>query len=291
MLYLNDAQRQMLLSRLPSNRVAHRNVGGKNLSYVEASDIKRWLIRVFGFGGFEVNVRDMDLVFEEQRDGKWHVGYRCLLTLTLHTLENGHQGYTDYTEAAVGFATLGSRGEAHDMACKTAESDALKRCAIYLGTTFGLSLYFNTNEDVVIRTLDQAQEGAGEAIPVESDRQAIPEVSEPQEPAQEPGQSLPAEGVQPLDATDKAVQTLSDAGMTAEAPAPTTGAEATWFDSLRAAAMNPDEAERVRQTVALQKIAVEQFGEQFLDRVQTVKGAEMTVRNLIVECSAGRFLS
>lgn len=279
MLKLNDAQRQVLLSRLSSDRVKNRRVGGASHSYVEASDVKRWLIRVFGFGGFDVNVREMTLAFEEQNErGLWNVGYKCVLTLSLH---GEPAGWTEYTEAAVGFATLGSRGEAHDMACKTAESDALKRCAIYLGTLFGLSLYFNTNEDVVVRTLEDGQGGTEAAVLPESDHQAVPEESSPQEPA---------EAVQTLDATDAAVQALSDAGMTAASPAPTTGAEATWFDSLRGAAMNPNEAERIKQIVALQKIAAEHFDDGFLDRVTTVQNAEMTIRNLIVECSAGRFV-
>ena len=59
-----------------------------------------------------------------------------------------------YTEAAVGSATLPQRGEAHDMAVKTAESDAIKRAAINLGTQFGLSLYNNGDlKDVVKATL------------------------------------------------------------------------------------------------------------------------------------------
>ena len=46
------------------------------------------------------------------------------------------------------------RGEAHDMAIKTAESDALKRAAINLGTQFGLSLYDEGSmKDVVGMTL------------------------------------------------------------------------------------------------------------------------------------------
>jgi hypothetical protein len=40
------------------------------------------------------------------------------------------------------------------MAIKTAESDAIKRAAINLGTQFGLSLYNNGSlRDVVVQTL------------------------------------------------------------------------------------------------------------------------------------------
>jgi hypothetical protein len=61
-----------------------------------------------------------------------------------------------YREGAVG-STSGPAnmiGEHHDNAAKTAASDALKRCAMNLGTQFGLSLYDNgTTNDVVKRTL------------------------------------------------------------------------------------------------------------------------------------------
>jgi hypothetical protein len=44
------------------------------------------------------------------------------------------------------------------MAIKTAESDALKRAAINLGTQFGLSLYNNGSlRDVIVKTLDMEQ--------------------------------------------------------------------------------------------------------------------------------------
>lgn len=148
---LNDRQYQQLLAPLNEKRVAKRSGGGgKSLSYLEAWDVKAHLIRIFGFGAWSADVLDTHLAYEEQTDkGNWSVGYRVTLRLTIHTL-----GCT-YTEAAVGSAMLGQRGEAHDMAIKTAESDALKRAAINLGTQFGLSLYDNGSlRDVVIKTLD-----------------------------------------------------------------------------------------------------------------------------------------
>jgi hypothetical protein len=61
-----------------------------------------------------------------------------------------------YTESAIG-STSGPAsmvGEHHDNAIKTAASDALKRCAINLGTQFGLSLYDDgSTRDVVKNTL------------------------------------------------------------------------------------------------------------------------------------------
>jgi len=145
-------QYEILLKPLAASRVATRTAAGRSLAYVEAWDIKAHLIRIFGFGGWSWRVQDVTLAFEdvETKDGKtrYSVGYRVTGILSIASLD------CEYAEAAVGFATLPQRGEAHDMAVKTAESDALKRAAINLGTQFGLSLYNNgSRHDVIGHTL------------------------------------------------------------------------------------------------------------------------------------------
>lgn len=152
---LNERQYKQLLAPLNEKRIAKRSGGGgKSLSYLEAWDVKAHLIRIFGFGAWSADVIESALAYEEQTEkGNWSVGYRVVLRLTIHSL-----GCT-YTEAAVGSSMQGSRAEAHDMAIKTAESDALKRAAINLGTQFGLSLYDDGSlRDVVMQTLDRADD-------------------------------------------------------------------------------------------------------------------------------------
>ena len=161
---LNNAQYEQLLKPLNPIRVAKRSGGGRQLSYLEAWDVKAHLNRIFGFLNWSSDVIESSLAFEEKNEkGQWHVGYKVTLRLTI----NGEDWVrTTYTEAAVGFASLPSRGEAHDMAIKTAESDALKRAAINMGTQFGLSLYNNgATADVVGKTLDRdtvSQKSTGE---------------------------------------------------------------------------------------------------------------------------------
>lgn len=152
---LNDHQYEQLLKPLNPNRVAKRQQAGRNLSYLEAWDVKAHLNRIFGFCKWSADVVESTLAFEEQNEkGQWQVGYKVVLRLGIGT--RWDDAIVTYTEAAVGSATLPSRGEAHDMAIKTAESDALKRAAINLGTQFGLSLYDNGSlKDVVGRTLDR----------------------------------------------------------------------------------------------------------------------------------------
>lgn len=129
-------QYDLLMKPINPGRVKQRQQSGRTFSYIEAWDVKAHLIRAFGFGGFDADVTAVHLAYEEQDDkGRWQVGYRVTVRLYVHALG------CEYTEAAVGSATLPSRGDAHDMALKSGESDALKRAAVYLGDQFGLSLY------------------------------------------------------------------------------------------------------------------------------------------------------
>jgi len=154
---LNNAQRAQLLRPLNSGRVKKRS----NMSYLEAFDVKAHLTRIFGFGGYSSDVLSSELVFDDtspNSKGKENhdVAYKVVLRLTIHGIGPNGCDVT-YTEAAIGASHQPDRGEAHDMAVKTAESDALKRAAINLGTQFGLSLYANgATRDIIGRTLDLA---------------------------------------------------------------------------------------------------------------------------------------
>lgn len=152
---LTREQYDVLLKPLAAHRVSQRQQAGMTLSYLEAWDVKAHLIRVFGFCGWSADVISSELAFEDKDEkGRWNVGYKVVMRLRIHGDDPLVLGDTTYTEAAVGSATNGSRGDAHDMAIKTAESDALKRAAINLGTQFGLSLYDSGNrQDVVGHTL------------------------------------------------------------------------------------------------------------------------------------------
>lgn len=163
---LTPEQYEVLLKPLAASRVAHRSQGGMQLSYLEAWDVKAHLIRIFGFGGWSADVLSAELVFEDKDEkGRWNVGYKVVMRLRIHATGDPWSD-TTYTEAAVGSATLPQRGEAHDMAVKTAESDALKRAAINLGTQFGLSLYDNGSRNDVVKHTLRAPEGVTEPEPV-----------------------------------------------------------------------------------------------------------------------------
>lgn len=133
---------------------------GGNLSYLEAYDIKATLIKVFGFGGWSSELIESQEMFREQvpqasnpSKMNWKVAMKATVRLTIH------QTGAVYTEAAIAGSAQPDYTESADMALKSAESDALKRAAIMLGTQFGLSLYNNGSMvDVVKVVLSPGQE-------------------------------------------------------------------------------------------------------------------------------------
>jgi len=140
---ITNEQRDVLLKPLAASRINKRDGN----SYLEAWDVRAHLTRLFDFGGWSSDVLENvcafeDLSTEANRSGKfnWNVCYRATLRLTIFGLGPNGENVT-FTETSCGTSHQPDRGEAHDMACKTAESDAIKRAAANLGTQFGLSLY------------------------------------------------------------------------------------------------------------------------------------------------------
>jgi recombination DNA repair RAD52 pathway protein len=175
---LTPPQIRALMGRLSANRVANRSQGGRQLSYLEAYDVKATLIRIFGFGGFSAETIHTQVLRLEQQPGRsegsqmqWNATAICTVRLTIHALG------AVYQESASSDQSNPQPGEAVDFAIKTAESDALKRAATYLGTQFGLGLYDNGSTAEIVRIL------------IEPEQAAMWAASQPQAPAETPEQA------------------------------------------------------------------------------------------------------
>lgn len=171
--YLSEEQITRLLAPINPRRVSHKD----GMSHLEAYDVRAHLDRMFGFANWDGEVVESWQLFEEidgekvwntQKKGRnnttyagWDdnrrisVGYRVRYRLVIKS-PSGRE-LARYAEEATGDATNfpgSKRADAHDFAVKTAESQALKRCATNLGDQFGLSLYHNGSTDaLVMRTL------------------------------------------------------------------------------------------------------------------------------------------
>jgi hypothetical protein len=158
---LTAEQLEMLLRSISPNRVQQH----QGQSHLEAFDVRRWLTRVFGFGGWSDEILALEMVHQsiwpvtdnkgEPVPGKHRatVVYRVTLRLTVKDVHGNV--ITSWDDAATGEAVnQPTVGDAHDLAVKAAVSQALKRCAVNLGDQFGLSLYNGgSTEPVIVRTL------------------------------------------------------------------------------------------------------------------------------------------
>lgn len=220
---LSDLQIAWLLRPVDPDRVGS---DGKGFAHMEAWDIRRHLIRIFGFGGHDTDMLEASLIAEtsipnhqkKDRNGKpygqpfeaWTVIYRVAVRLAVKVdgIELGH-----WHGIATGDATnQPSRADAHDLALKTADSQALKRAATNLGDQFGLSLYnkgrlaavvqsslpywkapkeaeFNDDKVEADPEVAAARQEAGEAVPAGA-APAAQEQRTPESPTKEPSAHL-----------------------------------------------------------------------------------------------------
>lgn len=178
---LTAAQLDLLLQPISPARVREH----KGQAHIEAWDVRRWLTRIFGFGGWSDEILSCVLVHEvtwpildkgEVVPGKNRCTavYRVTLRLTVYD-EHGHEiGHWDDGATGDGINQV-SVGDAHDLALKTAMSQALKRCAVNLGDQFGLSLYNKRSLDpAVVRTVAHSSvRGAPQGIDAQQDAPVV----------------------------------------------------------------------------------------------------------------------
>jgi len=161
---LTAEQTRVLLKGIAPYRV--KEVQG--MAHVEGYDIRAMLIRVFNFAGFSItNPTPTTLIYEHPTMTKaqkpaFNTAYMAHVRITIHLPD----GDVYYDGTAVGEATMPDfkRGDTHDMAIKTADTQALKRAAINLGDQFGLSLYNDGSLQPLVRKLVGWDETKGEDV-------------------------------------------------------------------------------------------------------------------------------
>jgi len=156
---LTDKQRAALLSKINPARVQML----RGMAHLEAWDVRRYLIRIFGVGGYDFEVLETALVHSSATDRQKKDKDGNPYTYQVHTVVyrvtgrlviKDEQGFplAHWDDGAAGDAiNQPSVGDAHDMALKTAMSQAIKRCAVNLGDQFGLSLYNDGDAEPVVQ--------------------------------------------------------------------------------------------------------------------------------------------
>lgn len=159
-------QTTQLLKGLNPSRVEKRAQAGITLSYLAQQDVRAHLIRMFGFGGFDLKTLEANVVSIDEVNGKWEAC--CQVTMELTVRDPYGDTVCVYSETAIGTNTQGRKGEALDMAMKSASSDAMKRCATNLGDQFGLSLYSHGQVAPIVRgVLVNSPDSDGDEVGVE----------------------------------------------------------------------------------------------------------------------------
>lgn len=151
---LTDKQRAALLSKINPARVQML----RGMTHLEAWDVRRYLIRIFGVGGYDFEVLETALVHQSEGEKKRENGstypvYTVVYRVTGRLVVKDESGFpiAHWDDGAAGDAiNQPSVGDAHDMALKTAMSQAIKRCAVNLGDQFGLSLYNDGDAEPVV---------------------------------------------------------------------------------------------------------------------------------------------
>lgn len=184
-------------------------------SHLEAWDVRRTLIRAFGFDGFDIETKGLTLVREIEHapgtlkiakwnngnktevpnaETRWTVIYRAEIRLIIKV---DGQPIAVFEDAASGDScNQPSLGDAHDMAMKTALSQGLKRCAVNLGDQFGMSLYDGGSKVAVVKGSLVRPEAP--AVPPELGTNDEPVRPEPQAVA--PVSAPPAQEARPVSA-------------------------------------------------------------------------------------------
>lgn len=257
---LSVEQHVALLQDLASGRISTRSQSGKQFSYLEAWDVRRTLIRIFGFGGFSTRIVKAECVVDRPAGGdskNFDVAYLVQMELVIPQLD------AVYAEAAVGDAHVPNITQAHDFALKSACSDALKRCAANLGTQFGLSLYNKDSRaprgaDVVRMTLVNPIGGEtppdGRSLP--TDDVVVPEDQpEPETSAAAP-ESTPEQGGEAVPTNKPDVD--------------------EWLGKLRAVYDMTTSAQRLRAVAELKSAVTADF----LAQTVTIKAGTFTLERL-----------
>lgn len=148
---LSPVQVRTLLKGLDPQRV--QRLAGKG-SYVEQWDVRRWLMRIFGVGGWSEDTLECTLLREHSRNDeggkpRHSAAYRARVRLTI-CAPCGHEIAHFDGGAVHGMTNMPSYADAHDEAMKGAMSGALKRAAMNLGDQFGLSLYNGGSTERVV---------------------------------------------------------------------------------------------------------------------------------------------
>jgi hypothetical protein len=132
-------QLRALRREVQSRHIRKRETNGRELTYIEGAHAIAEANRIFGFAAWNRETVEQRCVLAREIKGAFQAIYIAKVRITVRA-----EGEIIIRE---GYGSGDARGqlpgEAHEMAIKTAETDATKRALATFGKPFGLALYLN----------------------------------------------------------------------------------------------------------------------------------------------------
>ena len=133
----SDTQIQQLKAKLSCKHVKTRGAGGATLHYVEGWHVIAEANRIFGFNSWDRRTLTTTCVWSGA-SGKQHA---AAYTARVQVRVRAGDVTVVREGSGSGEGKAATPGEAHDVALKSAETDATKRALATFGNPFGLALY------------------------------------------------------------------------------------------------------------------------------------------------------
>jgi len=134
---LTEEQIKQLSGKLDARHVRAKTVGDRSLLYIEAWHAVAEANRIFGFDGWDRETLSSECIMTSRERNQHACIY--LAKVRVRVRANGTLIVRDGTGTGSGQGP--TPAEAHDLALKTAETDAMKRALATFGNAFGLALY------------------------------------------------------------------------------------------------------------------------------------------------------
>ena len=134
---LSDTQVRQLRAKLDERHVKTRKANGIDLHYVEGWHVISEANRIFGYDAWDRRTLEANCVTSSGEGNRHAAAYTAKVRVTVRAGETLVVREGSGTGEGFGATT----GQAHDIALKSAETDATKRALATFGNPFGLALY------------------------------------------------------------------------------------------------------------------------------------------------------
>ena len=132
-----DTQTKALSAKLPERHVRTRVHNGEQRHYVEGWHVIAEANRIFGFDAWDRQTIELKPLGQITSDYRFQTSYLARVRITVRA----GQAVIVREGVGTGHGRAHTAGEAHELAMKSAETDAMKRALATFGNPFGLALY------------------------------------------------------------------------------------------------------------------------------------------------------